>query len=230
MFKKLGRGLRYGTLLRSLVRSLKPLLARMGLKMSLYDLHRAEFDKELCIEPKLEAVSKLVRLETSDVKAICAVLSSLVTKAKVRRRLALGDRCGVIKHEGNIAGHIWWNEQKLSADRLSFSLKKDEAYISDVYVVETYRGKRLGPYMLSQLRTQLAKMGRTTVFGVTNFFNKPSLMGWKKRNTRPLRLYLYVNLLNKVHWNFVLRNYANKGELRELGADLPPETLLPKQG
>ncbi len=215
MFRKLGRQPRYGTLLRSILRSLKPLLARMGLRMSLYYLTRSDFDEELCIEPKLEGVSKLVCPETSDVKAICAVLGSLVTKAEVRRRLALGDRCGVIKHEGNIAGHIWWNEQKLSANRLSFSLKKDEAYISDVYVVETYRGKRLGPYMNAQLKTQLAQMGRTTVFGDTSFFNKPALKAWKKFNYRPLRLYLYVNLLNKVHWNFVLRNYASKENYRD---------------
>jgi len=125
------------TLLQSQVRSFKPPLNRMGLRVSLYYLNRSDFDEELCIEPKLEGVSKLVCLETSDVEAICAVLSSRVTKAWVRKRLALGDRCGVIKHDGNIAGQIWWNDQNFDSNRLSFPLKKDEAYISDVYIVET---------------------------------------------------------------------------------------------
>ena len=83
----------------------------------------------------------------------------------------------------------------------------NEAYLLNMWTFDAYRGKNLAPYLRYQCYLLLNNMGKDVSYSVTAYFNKSSIRFKNKLNAKHLKLYMYVGLFKKYHWNFLLKEY-----------------------
>lgn len=93
-----------------------------------------------------------------------------------------------------------------------YRLEQNEAYLLNMWTFNSYRGKNLAPYLRYQSYLLLNEMGRNKTYSLSAFFNKSTLKFKKKLKAKNLKLFLAVNLFNKYHRLFVLRNYDGSKE------------------
>ena len=189
-------------------------LAKIGLEISPYYLVQEGLSDEsvLKLKPELDPCQPGF-LEPSDMKAISSISdgpSGMIPEDKLMGRLANGCKCFGIKHNGEIAAYMWCSLRECTDKSLSFKLKNDESYLFDACTVKAYRGKNLAPYLRYQLYRYLAEIGRTRCYSITTLFNSSSVRFKEKLKARNLRLYLYINLFDKLQWNLLLRDYERR--------------------
>lgn len=178
------------------------------LEIKPYYIHREFLSEEgnLNIEPKLNdyTVDFLNPTEIKDISASAEVPES---EDVLLGRLSNGCRCVGLKNKGEIAAYTWVNLRKCDEPWLVFPLKEHEAYLFDARAFKVYRGKNLVPYLRYQLYKYLAQIGRTEFLSLTFALNTSSLNFKKKLKARPLKLCLYVNLLQRFGWHILLKSY-----------------------
>lgn len=184
-------------------------LAAIGLKISPYYLvQECLFDDiDTNLNPKLDAY-EVGLLEPSEIRTILAHPENIaVGDEQVKRWLADDCRCFGIKDNGDIVAYMWYNLRRCHSKFSPFLLKKDEAYLFGAKTFKAYRGKNLATYLRYQLYRHLNKIGRTRFFSITELFNTPAVRFKEKLKARTLRVGLYVELFDKLHWNIFLKKY-----------------------
>jgi hypothetical protein len=121
--------------------------------------------------------------------------------------LKAGNKCLGLKHKDQIASFMWVNFKECSFEPAWILLKNDEAYLSSMYTMESYRGKNLAPYLRYKSYEFLKKMGRDKIYSVTEYFNPSANRYKEKLNAKNIKLVLYINLFKKLKWNIILRTY-----------------------
>ncbi len=170
-------------------------------------------ESELNLKPELDGF-EVDFLKSLDMKAISESPEVNDSEDRLLKRLDNGCICLGIKHKGDIAAYSWCNLRKCDYEvRLDFQLREDEAYLFEARTFQVYRGKRLAPYLRDRFYRHLAQMGRTKLFSTSSLLNTSAMKFKEKLKARPIRLYLYINLLDKYHWNFLLKNYMSENEL-----------------
>ena len=170
-------------------------------------------ESELNLKPELDGF-EVDFLKSLDMKAISESSEVNDSEDILLKRLDNGCICLGIKHKEDIAAYSWCNLRKCDYDgRLVFQLREDEAYLFDARTFQVYRGKKLAPYLRYQVYRHLAQMGRTKFFSTSSLLNTSAIKFKERLKARPIRLYLYINLLGKYHWNFLLKNYMSENEL-----------------
>jgi hypothetical protein len=115
--------------------------------------------------------------------------------------------CIALSHKGEIAAFTLIELDHFKYKRIVFHLKKNEAYLFNMYTFEDHRGKNLAPYLRYQSYLMLRNMGRDRIYSITQFFNKSAKRFKKKLNSRNLKLYISIILFKKYHYHYLLKNY-----------------------
>ena len=164
-------------------------------------------DIDTNLNPKLDAC-EVGLLGPSEIRTILAHPENLaIHDEQVKEWLADDCQCFGIKHNDDIVAYMWYNLRRCHSKFSPFLLKKDEAYLFGATTFKAYRGKNLATYVRYQLYRHLNTIGRTRFFSITELFNTPAVRFKEKLKARTLRIGLYVELFDKLHWNILLKKY-----------------------
>jgi hypothetical protein len=164
--------------------------------------------KGLKIAPKIDLDKcEIGLLKISDMKEISEEPEVNQSEDEFVKRLKNSWLCLGVRNKGKIISFMWCNLKECNSKDLSFKLKENEAYITDARTLKAYRGKKLAPFLRVQLYRHLREIGRTKSFSITGYFNKPALKFKEKLNAKPIKLYLGIRIVKKLHLRFVLKTY-----------------------
>lgn len=122
--------------------------------------------------------------------------------------LRKGKKCYGIKKGNEVAAFMWIDFEECNFKPIRFPLEKDEAYTYGVYTMESFRGMSIAPYMAFKCYNDLKLMGRNTIYGVSEYFNRSAVRYKMKLKPKKLKLYLYIGLFKKFHKLFILKSYS----------------------
>lgn len=117
------------------------------------------------------------------------------------------EKCLGIKYNGEIAAFMWINFVEFKYKSTVMPLKSNEAYLTDMYTVEAYRGKNLAPFLRYKSYEMLKEMGCDVLYSISICFNSPAVKFKEKLNARKLKIILYIQLFKKFHLSFTLKSY-----------------------
>ena len=123
--------------------------------------------------------------------------------------LERGKKCFGAKIKGEVAASMWIDLQEACCAWYRFPLNGDEAYLFDMYTIKSFRGKGMAPYVRYQCYKALREMGRNKFYSYSDAFNRPSLRFKKKLGAEFLQLGLYVKILDRFGYNWVIRRYRD---------------------
>jgi len=142
-----------------------------------------------------------------DMKIISALPIRTFSTENLLAKLEEGKVCFGVKHQGKLAAFTWGDFQECTFDGCPFSLKEDEAYLFDAYTLMEYRGRGLAPFARYQFYKELQKFGKTSLYSVTDCFNKSANRFKEKLGARNLEVGLYVKLFKRWKFRFMLKRY-----------------------
>jgi len=121
--------------------------------------------------------------------------------------LTAGEICLGIKLGDQIAAYMWINVKQCKFKESIIPLKRDEAYLWNMFTMESFRGLNIAPYLRYKSYEVLKGMGRDKLYSISEYFNTPAIKFKQKLNASRLRLGLYVKLFKTYHWDLTLRTY-----------------------
>lgn len=146
--------------------------------------------------------------DADDIEKICELPErAFVSKEHVRKIFAKGTKCYGAKYKGEIAGFTWFDLDECFSRLYKTPMKKNEAYLFDVYVLNAFRGKNLAPLLRYKIYAILRDMGVDSFYSITEAFNTPSIRIKEKLNARFVFLGLYVRLFRKRRKTWILKRY-----------------------
>lgn len=121
-------------------------------------------------------------------------------------RLKDGEKCFGAKYHDEIAAFMWIDLEKWFIKRHGMKLGGNEAYLFEMYTMKPFRGRGIAPYLRYQSYRFLKEIGRDRLFSYSDYFNHPSIRFKQKLNARFLKICIYIELFNKYHWNWILKD------------------------
>jgi GNAT superfamily N-acetyltransferase len=118
-----------------------------------------------------------------------------------------GDACLGVRHHGKIVAFTWYSLVGSSEELHSVTMKENEAYLHDMYVLKAYRGSSIAPSLRYRNYEVLRSMGRDTFYSWTEFSNSASLRFKQKLGAQPVVLGIRIRLFKKYRVTWVLRRY-----------------------
>jgi len=192
----------------SILRVLHDGLVKIGIEITLFYLveeglhHQAiPFNKNEFADYSLE------NLKENDLDAFCSIPEKLYKKEFLINRMKGGSSCLVVKKDGKLIGYTWFNLSECNSNLYKFSLKANESYLFDAYVLMDYRGKKIAPYIRYQCYKELKKLNKTILYSISDLFNNQSISFKKKLNAKFVLLVLYINLFNKVKFSRQIKKF-----------------------
>jgi hypothetical protein len=160
------------------------------------------------VDPKIKVDNwELIFLGPSEMKHVAETPGVKETEDDLLKRLEAGCLCLGLKSGSMIIGHMWCNLSFCDSKLLAFPLKQNEAYLTGARTIEEYKGKNIAPYLRYQFYKYLHQIGRTEIFSITEYFNKPAIRFKEKLRARPSGLYLHLCLLKRYTTVIRLRRY-----------------------
>jgi hypothetical protein len=86
-------------------------------------------------------------------------------------------------------------------------LKSNEAYLTDMFTVEGFRGKNLAPFLRYKSYEMLKEMGRDTFYSISISFNTPAVRYKEKLEAKKVNLILLIQLFRKFHTIIKLKTF-----------------------
>lgn len=145
-------------------------------------------------------------LNEEDMKMICENARGYSEK-KLQTWLKSGKKCFAMRRNDEIASFMWINLKECDFKPIDTPLNKDEAYLTDMYTMEPYRGKNLAPYLRYQSYVILNKMGRCKLYSVSEYYNTSAIKYKQKLNAKNLKLVLFIRIFNKLKWSFTIKSW-----------------------
>lgn len=102
---------------------------------------------------------------------------------------------------------FWINLTECDFEPIKFHLGKDEAYLKDMYTMESYTGKNLATYLRYKSYPILKEMGREKIYSVVEYFNTSATKYKQKLNPEKLKLILYIQICKKLRWSVTIKSY-----------------------
>ena len=140
-------------------------------------------------------------LKENELNIIADIPEKLFKKEILIKRINKGSKCLIFKKKDRVIGYTWFNLNTCDLPFYKISLKENEAYLFDAYVLMEFRGKRIAPFLRYQCYKELQKINKTVLYSISEYLNNQSINFKKKLNARFLLLILYVNLFNKLEFN-----------------------------
>jgi hypothetical protein len=203
LMQKIGIKIRYGMVLQVI----KNRIGRLGIDIVPYI-----FFQEGTVEVKMPEIKGSVSdyqfefLGQTDMKTISESNSGFMEEEYLGF-LADGGICLGMKLGNQIAAFMWINIKERGFKETIIPLKSDEAYLWNMYTMESFRGINLAPYLRYKSYELLKGMGRDKLYSISEYFNTPAIKFKLKLNAKRLRLGLYIKLFKKYHWDITLRSY-----------------------
>lgn len=119
---------------------------------------------------------------------------------ELRSRLKDGNLCLGAKRNGRLVAFTWCNLTCCTSEGCTFPLNDDEAYLFDAYTSSDSRGQGLAPGLRYRLYEELARMGRTKLYSVTDRYNTPALRFKLKLGAVILKSNWQVTLFKRWHF------------------------------
>jgi hypothetical protein len=203
IFQKVGIKIRYGMVLQVI----KNRIGRIGIEIIPY-----YFFQEGAVEVKMPRIKgsvtdyTFVFLGPADMKMI-SLGNTGFTEQQYLNFLTVGGICLGMKFGDEIAAFMWINLKERGFKETIIPLKHDEAYLWNMYTMESFRGMNLAPYLRYKSYEVLKEMRRDKLYSISEYFNTPAIKFKLKLNASRLRLGLYIKLFKKYHWDLTLRTY-----------------------
>ena len=182
-------------------------LAKIGIEFTPY--FRVQEGIEPTEEPEIEGIKKEYRIEflyEEDMKEI-EINARGYSENELLARLKDDKKCLGLKHFNRIIAFMWIYLKEFNFGHTKVHLKDNEAYLTDMYTIESYRGKNLAPYLRFKSYDILKNLGYDKIYSVTEYFNSSAIKYKKKLNAINLKLILCINLFNKIKWNSTIKTY-----------------------
>ena len=184
--------------------------ARVGIRVQPYYYMRetlpAEISEHLTQLPEGFEFSAFGR---DDVRAISVLeeRKRYVNERYVIHNLNKGDACLGVKHRGEIVAFTWYSLARCASRLHPVTMKENEAYLYDMYVLKAHRGSNVAPALRYRNYEVLRGMGRDTFYSVTELSNPASMRFKQKLGARPVLLGIYIGLFDKFQVRWVLRRF-----------------------
>jgi len=142
-----------------------------------------------------------------EIEAICRGPEGV--ELEMDREKLRGDdcRCFAFKHDDEVVSYMLCNFRQCDSRLVSYPLKEGEVYLTDAYTFNAYRGKNLAAVLEYELYKQLIAMGQKKYHSINVLYNAPGLRFKEKLQAKPVKLYLFIRLFNKLLWNITLKSY-----------------------
>jgi SAM-dependent methyltransferase/GNAT superfamily N-acetyltransferase len=150
-------------------------------------------------EPMIEVTSRLPvtieLLRESQVHEYCGFRPEAVP-AEIQRRLAEGQQCFVVRHEGRLVHASWAAFQRARIDYLAreIRLAPDEVYDYESYTLPEFRGQNLSPARLAWMIRTFRAAGYRRLLLVVVPENKPAFRAGQKTGFHPIGWMGYVRI------------------------------------
>ncbi len=142
-----------------------------------------------------------------EIKTICKLPEREFGEKYMTNIFNKGKKCYGVKCKGEIAAFTWFDLDESFTKFYPTTMKANEAYLFDMYVLKPFRGKYLAPILRYKIYTILKEMGRDTYYSITECFNTPSIKFKEKLNAQYVLMGLYINLFNKYKKRWILKKY-----------------------
>lgn len=117
-----------------------------------------------------------------------------------------GDACLGVKCHGKIVAFTWYS--LVRSDKIyPVTMKENEAYLYDMYVLKAYRGSNIAPTLRYRSYEVLSRMGCDTFYSLTEFSNSASIRFKQKLGAQPVLLGIHIRIVNKYRVTWVLRRF-----------------------
>ena len=181
--------------------------ARLGLDVMPY--HWCKTIIHPIEEPTHQAIDLNLKLSVFGASEINFIKNSIIgiEEKDLLDYLKGGETCIGLKHDGNIVAFLFIRRQSFTFRKRYFNLSENDSYLHSMYVFEKYRGKNIASYLRSQSFKLLEKENITTIFSISEYFNKSAIKYQRKSNSQPLKLYLSVRLFKQKTLNFTLKSF-----------------------
>lgn len=186
-------------------------LGKIGIEIDLYYLVAEGLFNDTI--PDLEAgfdEYELGFLGPEDMKAISDIPHRGFSEDQLLLRLKEGKMCFGVKYGGTIAAFTWCNLDECHYKGYSFPLENDQAYLFDAYTMDSFRGKGIAPYIRYQSYKELEKIGRKTLYSISERFNLSSIKFKEKLNARLVGEGVCVLLLKKWFFRSRFRRFQHR--------------------
>ena len=191
-----------------IVTGLRRRLAQLGLAIKFYYVFREGLIGEaIDFAPEPEGFETIF-LTFEDMQSIDRIDGRGESALTMQNQISRGHQCLAMKIDGKIVGFTWCQFDIFAYPTSAGpTLRENEAYLFDMYILKDYRGRNLAPLLRYKCYQELAKIGRTVLYSASTIYNNPAIVFKKKLNARILSLRLYLRLGKDLHWNWKLKTY-----------------------
>jgi hypothetical protein len=203
-FKRILNKFRYGLVFQVI----RNKLAKVGIEFSPYYWFQAGIGDNVIPEIKgLNSEYSVEFLGAMDMKII-AENARGYSATDFLTRLKDGKLCLGLKHRHSIVSFMWIYLDECTYAPRKFLLKKDEAYITDMYTMESYRGNNFAPFLAYKNCEILYKMGRHKIFSASEYFNTSAVRYKDKLNAKKLELVLFISLFKMLEFSIRIKSFS----------------------
>jgi len=142
-------------------------------------------------------------LRPVDIPVLAALPGRQYSERSLAGRMKSGEIAVGAWRGEDLAAFTWCNLKVCATPLHPFSLEPDEAYLFDAYTVPRFRGGGLAPHIRRMMYTELASMGRTRLYSITESLNKPAIRFKEKLNAELLDTGLVIEVWSR--WRYVRR-------------------------
>jgi len=121
--------------------------------------------------------------------------------------LNAGKKCLALKYKEEITSFMFIDFAQCNFMSMNITLKSDEAYLTHMYTVESFRGRNLAPYLRYKSYEILNGMGRDKIYSVSVLFNASAIRYKQKLNAKNIKLLLSLEIFKRIKCNFTLKTY-----------------------
>lgn len=124
----------------------------------------------------------------------------------LKQQMHGGMECIGLLHGPTVAALMFIEYNTIQFKKRTFLLSSKEAYLSNMYTFNAYRGRNLAPYLRYRSYELLRSRGYDTFYSVTACLNESSKRFKEKLGAQHKALYFYIGFFKKAGWNFHLRD------------------------
>lgn len=150
---------------------------------------------------------KMTYLDREDLVYIKSIIKGIAHKDLISY-FEEGQTCIGLKCNDDIVAYVFIKKKDYFFRGKTFKFKDDEAYLHSLYTFESYRGRGIAPYLRYHCCKMLKKEGVEKVYSITECLNRASIRFKRKLKVKHTKLYLSINLFNRINKNILLKEFS----------------------
>lgn len=149
--------------------------------------------------------------DASDLKAILSMKPRVFPRRRfvvLLEKLHEGSLCFGAKYNNEYVAWTWIDFDEGKFQGKSFRLESHEAYLSDIFTRDQFRGRNIAPHLRKRNYAALKSMGKNKFYSISDLLNKPSLRFKSKLRAEVRWLGLCIIFFRKYRWHWKIKTYA----------------------